>query len=133
MREFAEEGTCPGTFHSRLLSSGAQTTGTIRRMGRAQRYPSSPLPVTDLLEHRIASPINRQDSSFDISMKRRIRPTHDSIHQPMLDRIYVNIIDMPRKISIIADEMLPITPLPDSAFALGLMAGGAGFGVRQGA
>jgi hypothetical protein len=37
----------------------------------------------------------------------------------MFDRVDMDIINVTRKIVLIANRMLPITPLPDTAFALG--------------
>jgi hypothetical protein len=36
----------------------------------------------------------------------------------MLDRVDMDVVHMTRKIFRIADGVLPITPLPDTAFAL---------------
>jgi hypothetical protein len=37
----------------------------------------------------------------------------------MLDRVDMEVIQMTRKIVLVADGVLPIAPLPDTAFALG--------------
>ena len=48
-------------------------------------------------------------------MERRKWPIPDPRHQPMLDRIDMNIIDMTRDIVVIANGVLPIAPLPTCA------------------
>jgi hypothetical protein len=50
-------------------------------------------------------------------MKRAVRPVRDFGHISVLDRIEMDVVDMPLQIPIIADGMLPIAALPDSAFA----------------
>src|ERR1700704_410911 len=49
-------------------------------------------------------------------MKRGIRPIAHARDEPVLERIYVTIFDMARIISLIADQMLPKSALPDAAF-----------------
>ena len=39
-------------------------------------------------------------------------------HEPMLNRIDMDVIDMTSEIVLIPDRMLPKTPLPDTAFTL---------------
>jgi len=51
-------------------------------------------------------------------MVRRPRPIFNSLCQPMLDRIIMNIIDVPVQIILVAYLMFPETPLPDAAFSL---------------
>ena len=45
-------------------------------------------------------------------MERRMGPIAHALHQRMLDRIEMNVIDVPRKISFVADGVLPEPPLP---------------------
>ncbi|OGS94534.1 MAG: hypothetical protein A3H31_11910 [Gallionellales bacterium RIFCSPLOWO2_02_FULL_57_47] len=49
----------------------------------------------------------------------------------MLDRIDVDVIDVPRKICFVADEVFPIPPLPYAALAFALSAFGAALAMRQ--
>jgi len=42
----------------------------------------------------------------------------------MLDRVVVNVIDVPLEIVVVANKMLPKTPLPDASFSLVFAAGG---------
>jgi hypothetical protein len=50
-------------------------------------------------------------------MKRAVRPIRDLGHVSMLDRIEMDVVHVPLQIPIVADGVLPITALPDSAFA----------------
>ena len=43
----------------------------------------------------------------------------------MFDRIVVNVVDVPLKISVVADGMLPVPPLPESSFTSRGLAGRA--------
>ena len=52
-----------------------------------------------------------------------MRPIPDSLYKTMLDRIDVNVVNVPGQIVLIADRVLPITPLPDAALPLGSAAG----------
>ena len=52
-------------------------------------------------------------------MERRIRPIPDPFHEPVLNRIDMDVIDVTPKIVLIANRVLPITPLPDAALPLG--------------
>jgi len=49
-------------------------------------------------------------------MKRGIWPIAHARDEPVLERIYITIFDMARIISLIADQMLPKSALPDAAF-----------------
>ena len=46
-------------------------------------------------------------------------PIPDPRYKSMLDRIDMDVIDMTPTIVLIADRVLPITPLPDAALPLG--------------
>ena len=43
----------------------------------------------------IASPIDIQQSPFDMTMKRRVRPVLHLPNQSVFDRIVVHVVDMP--------------------------------------
>src|SRR5690242_5326142 len=49
-------------------------------------------------------------------MKRRMRPIADACDERVLDWIDVAILDVPRVVGLIPDEMLPKSTLPDPAF-----------------
>jgi hypothetical protein len=49
-------------------------------------------------------------------MKRGIRPIPHARDKPVLERIYVTIFNVTRIISLVADQMLPESALPDAAF-----------------
>ena len=67
----------------------------------------------------IARPILRIDAKLHHTMKRRIRPFPDSRHESMFHGIDMNIVDVSVKILFIANRMLPLATLPDTAFAFG--------------
>jgi hypothetical protein len=67
----------------------------------------------------IACPILGIDSKLHHTMERRIRPIADSRHEPVLDRVDMDVIHMTREIVLIANGMFPIAPLPDATFAFG--------------
>ena len=58
-------------------------------------------------------------SELHHTMERRIRPIADSRHEPMLDRVDMDVIHMTREIVLIANGVLPVASLPDTAFAFG--------------
>jgi hypothetical protein len=67
----------------------------------------------------IACPIFGVDSKFYHLVERRIRPITNPRHKPMLDRVDMDVIQMTRKIVLVANGVLPITSLPDAALAFG--------------
>jgi hypothetical protein len=50
-------------------------------------------------------------------MKRRKRPVARRSHMTMLDRVEVDVFDMPPEIDIITDRVFPVAPLPDAPLA----------------
>jgi hypothetical protein len=48
-----------------------------------------------------------------------MRPVPNPAHEAVLYRIDVAVFDISFVIAVIADEVLPIAPLPDTAFASG--------------
>src|SRR3546814_9340700 len=93
-------------------------------MGRAQRNPSpaNPSPPLTHLDGGLCNPtpILRQPSLGHIPMQRRIRPIHGPRDLSMSNRIEVDVIDVAMHVDFVADQMLPIPPLPDPAFAFGV-------------
>ncbi len=71
------------------------------------------------------SPTHRINPFLDKTMKRRIGPISDIFCQPMLDRIIMNIIEMPVVILLSTDQMFPKPSLPNCAFPVFLS--GIGF------
>ena len=47
-----------------------------------------------------------------------MRPITHSLHQSMLDRIEMHIIDVSRKVAIVTDGVLPKPPLPKREIAI---------------
>jgi hypothetical protein len=67
----------------------------------------------------IACPVLRIDSKLHHAMERRVRPIPDLRDKSVLDGVDMDVIDMMRKIVLVANGVLPIAPLSDAAFALG--------------
>ncbi len=66
-------------------------------------------------------------------MKRRMRPVTHAGDETMFDGINVDVIDVPLKIPVVADRVLPISPLPQRVFAIRVMRDWhAGFGDGSG-
>src|SRR6266496_3569135 len=78
---------------------------------------STPLAKLPVEAETIACPILWIDTVSHHAMKRRIRPIADTFHKPMFDGVDVNIIDVARKIALVANRVLPIASLPDTTFA----------------
>jgi hypothetical protein len=108
-------------------------------MGGAKRYPSAYRALLPTFAKRIslirdiARPVLGINSEFYRTVKRRMRSIHDPSHQPMLDRADVDVVDMTRKVALVANGVLPVTPLLDAAFAPGSTALGNSFAGRQAA
>jgi hypothetical protein len=60
-----------------------------------------------------------------------MRPIPDPRHQPVLDRVDVDVVDMTSEVAIVLNGVLPIAPLPDAAFSFGHTALGNSFAGRQ--
>ena len=48
-----------------------------------------------------------------------MRPIPDPPHQPVLDRVDVDVVDMTSEVALVSKGVLPIAPLPDAAFSFG--------------
>jgi len=46
-----------------------------------------------------------------------MRPLRRMLDQTVLHRIEMNVVQMRRQILLVTDRMLPVSPLPDAAFA----------------
>src|SRR5665213_3750567 len=103
---------------------------TTAVMGFASLYPSYDLRAGRPFAERFAvtgnvvGPVLRIDSTLHHAMKRRMRPVAYPCHESMLDRVDMDIVDMPREIGLVANGVLPIASLPDPAFAPAGTAGG---------
>src|SRR5579885_2802328 len=51
-------------------------------------------------------------------METAVGPVANARHEPVLHRIEMNIVDVPRQICLVADSMLPVASLPNSLFTL---------------
>ena len=82
-------------------------------MGGAKRYPSPCGAFLRLFTERIilsddvACPILRQDSKLHHTVKRRVRPLPGVRHQPVLDGVDVDVIDVTREVVLVANGVLP--------------------------
>ena len=52
-------------------------------------------------------------------MKRGMRPIAHALHEAMLDRVKMDIIDMPGKVVFVSDGVLPETILPSARSPFG--------------
>ena len=74
------------------------------------------LSIIDLIL-KPTRPISRIHSLCHQMMKGRKRPIAHPLDQAMLERIDMHIIHVRRKILVVANQMLPIAPLPNPTFA----------------
>ena len=77
-----------------------------------------------MIVHHVATSIRGQETSLDVAVEAGVWPINDPRHKTVFDRIVVDVVDMPVKISIISDGVFPIAALPNSLFALFYFAGG---------
>jgi hypothetical protein len=72
----------------------------------------------------VAAPIQGQHSPPDIPVKTAVRPIAYARHMAVLDRIEMDIIDVPLQVSLVANRMLPIATLPNPPLPVGNFARG---------
>jgi hypothetical protein len=65
----------------------------------------------------IPTPIGRQQAPFNVAMKAAVRPISDTGDVAVLDRIEVNVVNVPLKVGIIANGVFPIATLPNALLA----------------
>ena len=61
----------------------------------------------------VRTPLGRIDALFHEAVECREWPIYDALHQPVLDRIEMDVIQMAPKILFVTDLMLPESTLPD--------------------
>src|SRR5262245_51499579 len=61
----------------------------------------------------IPAPIRSQGSTCHISMEAAVRPIAYARYQSMLDRVEMDIVNVVLEIPFVANNVLPISPLPD--------------------
>ena len=71
--------------------------------------------ITDHLTW-IGRPISRENPALHIPVKRRIGPIDSARHQPMFDRVVVDVIHVMFEIDLISYLMFPETSLPQVGF-----------------
>ena len=67
-----------------------------------------------------------------VTMERRERPIRDVRDMPMLDRVEPAIVDVVLQVALIANEMFPVSALPDPALAARFAYGTALLAFRDG-
>jgi hypothetical protein len=98
---------------AKARSSRAVPTRSAQR-GRPALFPV----CTDGRVSRVAAPINREVAACNILFETAMRPIADAADESMFYGIEVNVIDMPLKVGVVPDRVLPIPPLPQSSLAL---------------
>ena len=90
----------------------AAISGTTLRSASGSPDHFRPLRKTLSIVAGIASPIVWQRPLLHVAMKRRVRPIAYALHMTVLDRVEMNVIDVPIQIRLVADRILPIPTLP---------------------
>src|SRR3569833_1641989 len=101
------KGISPNMIHPHLQYVGRNNRRALRRMLIVIHHPAL----------FTASPIERIHALFDQTVKGRISPDTHPLHQAVLDRVIVHVIQMSVKVCLAANEMLPISPLPYAPLA----------------
>ncbi len=91
----------------------------VGRVQPANSFTAS-FPDTQLIKARIPAPIDRVDTLLHPTVKRRPRPILHTRHQAVLERIAVQVIEVPRIVALVTDQMFPEALLPERALALRL-------------
>src|SRR5438105_12350907 len=79
----------------------------------------------------VAAPVGGDHPARAIACESAVRPIANSGHVPVLDRIEVYVVDVPRQISVVADEVFPVAALPNSPLPLRYLACGSVRADRQ--
>lgn len=61
----------------------------------------------------------------DVAVKAGVGPVGGASDKAVFDGVVVDVVDVMLVVGIVADEVFPITPLPDAAFASSLACGAA--------
>ena len=69
--------------------------------------------------HGVLAPVGRVEAGFDEAGKAGVRPVAGRLGEAVLDRVVVNVIDMPCVVVVIAYLVLPVAVLPNGLLALG--------------
>ena len=116
----------PSAWVRPSASASSAPHALFRRVGKAKRAhaaatpDSTPLPgIPHDLAGRIACPVQRQPSALHNPVKAGLRPILHSTHQPVLDRVEMDVIHMTLQIIVVANLMLPVATLPDAFLASG--------------
>ena len=66
----------------------------------------------------ITSPILRQHTLAHIAMEGRVRPVAYTRYETMLDGVEMHVVDVALEITLVADGVLPESPLPERQFTV---------------
>ena len=97
----------------------AAISGTTLRSASGSPDHFRPLPKTLSIVAGIASPIVWQRPLLHVAMKRRVRPIAYALHMTVLDRVEMNVLNVPREVTFIADSVFPESPLPKGQLTIG--------------
>ena len=97
----------------------AAISGTTLRSASGSPDHIRPLPKTLSIVAGIASPIVWQRPLLYVAMKRRVRPIAYALHMTVLDRVEMNIINVSREVTFVADRVFPEPPLPKRHLTIG--------------
>src|SRR5580704_4738592 len=91
----------------------------VARIARSEiRVSLLRLTEGTLILAQIARPILRENSIAHITVEGGVRPVGHPVHQSVLDRIEVNVIDVALKVSVVAYRVFPVSALPQRHLAI---------------
>ncbi len=77
---------------------------------------------------RWGGPIGWEEAASDVAVKAGVGPIGGTTDEAVLDRVVMDVIDVVAVIGFIPNQVLPISTLPDAAFATSLTYGRSMFG-----
>ena len=77
---------------------------------------------------RRGGPIGWEEAASDVAVQAGVGPVGGATDEAVLDRVVMDVIDVVAVIGLVADQVLPISTLPDAAFAASLAYGRSMFG-----
>jgi ADP-ribose pyrophosphatase YjhB (NUDIX family) len=126
VRELREEvGVILDPAQLRLVASNPGGSSRLYE-ARVESLPELVIDRREITEARFVRPTLLYEMRYRSGVgaylrhalaKRRMRPVCGMFHKTMLHRVEVRVVQVSRKVSIIADRVLPVPPLPNAAFA----------------
>ena len=121
-RQCAAYKSIAGDLQHDISVMGVQRSDPVARMSEAisgttpslTRLSKTFPPLTG----GVSRPVIGQNPVLHIAMKRRMGPVAHARHKGMLDRIEMNVVNVPREVSFIADGVFPEPPLPKRQIAI---------------